>query len=209
LRIYCFATLLCGPALLAQFNPGSLEASLSALNCHTVLLAPKETVVDPIHWSPDSKSLAFKLNGTWLRCDLDQLQLKRYKWRNNQDVAGPRVQAIYPPMAAAELKEWASCSQEESRGVKVLGGPALQLLQQDGGSVTFRITFQDGKVTDLWTTNQEDCQALCLSPDQKWVAFLCSTHGVAVMKVPFAPAPLVNRGLAPVPAAPPKAKQVP
>jgi hypothetical protein len=172
-------------ALLAQYAPGNLETALGEMKCHTVLLAPMQKIVDPPRWSPDSKSIAFKLDGKWVRCDLDKLQVKRFKWRNNQDVAAPQGIPAYAPIPDEVWKAWSFCPEEVSRAVKVLGGPQIDLLADSNGGVSLRFTHQGGQVQETWTTRMEDCQALCLSPDQKWVAFLCGSHGIAVMRVPL------------------------
>jgi hypothetical protein len=86
--------LLLGPMLFAQFTQGSFEKNLAGLNCDTALVLKSGEIRDPICWSPDSKELGVKLQEHWKRLNLDKLVLKRLKWRNNLDIAGPVVAPV-------------------------------------------------------------------------------------------------------------------
>lgn len=179
------------PAVLfAQLGHGSLDTALKALRTDTVLVAPMRKVVDPIHWSPDSKAIGIKLDGKWVRVDLDALQLKRFRWRNDQDIAAPRALPDYPQLAETERIEWPSSEEEGSRGIGFRSGVVIELVDVLPTGVAMRIKMPDGRAIERWRTSLETCEALTPSPDGKWIAFLCERHGVAVMRVPEAPPPV-------------------
>lgn len=189
-------SLLAGTLLCAQFSHGNLEANLVALGCDTVLVAPKQKVVDPIHWSPDSKSIGIKIGGKWVRVDLDKLMLKRFKWRNNQDVAAPKGIPDYPELADTERLGWVYGEEEGARAVTFRNGIRVELVEELPTGSAMWITRPGGSSYLRWRTTQEDCQALSPSPDGLWVAYLCEIHGVAVMRVPVPPK--LPKPLAPV-----------
>ena len=59
------------------------------------------------------------------------------------------------------------------------GGTRIELRQQDLGT-QFVITPKGSKSEVLWTTDLENCHGLALSPDDKYVAFVCELNGVIV-----------------------------
>ncbi len=196
MRIVSLVSLLVGTQLCAQFTQGTLEANLVALGCDTVLVAPKQRVVDPIHWSPDSKAIGIKLGAKWVRVDLDRLLLKRLKWRNNQDVAAPSGRSEFPPLADTERLGWVYGEEEGSRSITFWNGVKVELAEVLPKGASLQVTLPDGRTQQRWRTIQEDCQALSPSPNGLWVAYLCGLHGVAVMRVPVPPR--LPKSLAPV-----------
>lgn len=196
MRIVSLVSLLAGTQLCAQFSQGTLEANLIALGCDTVLVAPKQKVVDPIHWSPDSKAIGIKLGGKWVRVDLDKLLLKRFKWRNNKDIAGPSGPVDFPELADTERLGWVYGEEEGSRSITFWNGVKIELAEVLPVGAALHVTLPDGRTQQRWRTIQEDCQGLSPSPNGLWVAYLCGLHGVAVMRVPVPPK--LPKSLAPV-----------
>jgi len=187
MRIPTLLLPLTGALLCAQFSHGTLEANLAALGCDTVLVAPKQRVVDPIHWSPDSKAIGVKIDGKWVRIDLDRLLLKRLKWRDNQDVAAPTGKPEFAPLAEPERVSWIAADEEGARSVTFFNGVKVELAEVLPVGAALQLTYPDGQTRVRWRTTQEDCTALTPSPNGLWVAYLCGIHGVAVMRVPVPP----------------------
>lgn len=196
MRNMSLVSLLAGTLLCAQLSHGTLEANLVALGCDTVLVAPKQKVVDPIHWSPDSKAIGIKLADKWVRVDLDQLVLKRLKWRDNQDVAAPTGRPVFLPLAETDRLGWVYGEEEGSRSITFWNGVKVELAEVLPKGAALQVTLPDGRTQQRWRTIQEDCQALSPSPNGLWVAYLCGVHGVAVMRVPVPPK--LPKSLAPV-----------
>jgi hypothetical protein len=175
----------CGAAaLFAQFSAGSFEKNLEALKCDTAVIVKSAEIRDPIHWSPDGKSLGVKVRGRWVRIDLDTVVFKRLKWRNDLDIAGPVREPLMLPLEDRERKSWISADEEHARKIVTNRGIRIDFPYEDDGAVALRVSFPNGGSRILWTTRIEDCQGLVLSPDHRFVAYIAGLQGVIVMKVP-------------------------
>lgn len=176
--------LLSAPALLAQFSQGSFEKNLQALKCDTAFIVKSPTIRDPIHWSPDGKEIGIKLEGRWVSIALDSLVLKRYKWRDNLDIAGPIGLPELKPLDSRQRAGWISAEEEHSRKIRTNTGTRIEFAYVEDGAVALRVSWPDGMARDLWRTKIEDCGGLVLSPDHRWVAYIAGINGIIVMKVP-------------------------
>lgn len=181
---HAILALLCAPALLAQFSQGSFEKNLEALKCDSAFIVKSSEIRHPIHWSPDGRELGIKVDGRWVRIALDTLVLKRYKWRDNQDIAGPVGLPDGKPLGDRERAAWVSAEEEHSRKIRTNTGVRIEFAPLEDGALALRVSWPDGMARDLWRTRIEDCQGLVLSPDHRWVAYIGSLNGVIVMKVP-------------------------
>lgn len=184
MRLRTSLALLAGPVLMAQLTHGSFEKNLEALKCHSVLLFKSEEIRDPIHWSLDGKAIGVKVAGRWVRIDLDGLILKRFKWRNDLDIAAPTTLPVMKDLPDDVRKSWLPAIEDDSRRVRTRTGTILELEPLDKGGVSFRITPSDGRTREIWRTSIEDCQGFVLSPDHRWVAYICGKHGVVLTKLP-------------------------
>lgn len=184
MRWISLSAMLMAPMVMAQFNAVNLEQNLKAIECDSVLVVKSDAIRDPIHWSPDSKSIGVKLDGAWVAIELDSLMLKRFKWRNHQNIAMVTSKKAPSPLSPWAVANWTSAVEEQSRRVRTLSGTVIEFVFLDDGSLSLRVTQGLGPSREIWQTRGEDCQGLVLSPDQRWVAFICGLHGAVVMKVP-------------------------
>lgn len=176
--------LLCTPGLFAQLSQGSFEKNLAALNCDTAFIVKSPAIRHPIHWSPDGKELGVKVDGRWVRIALDALVLKRYKWRDNQDIAGPIGLPELKPLDDRTRAGWFSAEEEHSKKIRCNNGVRIEFTYAEDAALALRVSWPDGMARDLWRTKLEDCGGLVLSPDHRWVAYIGSVSGVIVLKVP-------------------------
>lgn len=184
MRVLALSALLFAPTAMAQFTGANLEQNLRAIDCDTVVVVKSNAIRDPIHWSPDSKSIGVKVEGNWVSINLDKLMLKRFKWRNELNVATPAGKPEYVPLPSQVRATWKSATEEESTKLRNNMGTIIEFAQLKEGGVALLVTPLNGTRKEIWRTNLEDCQGLVLSPDHHWVAFICGVHGAVVMKVP-------------------------
>jgi hypothetical protein len=184
MRRMSLSALLLGPVAMAQFTHGNFEANLQALKCDTALILRSKTIRDPIGWTPDGKSLVVKVDGVYQRIDLDSLVLKRFKWRNDLDIAGPIAKPVMLPLAEDQRRSCLYAVEENERELVTRRGVKITFEELLEGGVALQITPKGGTPREVWRTSIEDCQGLAPSPDHRWVAFICSLHGVVVMKLP-------------------------
>ncbi len=61
--------------------------------------------------------------------------------------------------------------------MRTKGGTSVEL-HQEGMSTAFVITRTGAEPETLWTSGFENCHSLTLSPDERYVAFICEMNGV-------------------------------
>lgn len=196
MRAISLSALLLGPAAMAQLSHGGFEANLQALKCDTALVLRSNAIRDPIGWTLDGKSLVVKVDGIYQRIDLDSLVLKRFKWRNELDIAGTVTKPLMTPATEEQRKTAIYAVEDNSRLLTTRRGVRIALEELMEGGVALKVTPKGGTEREIWRTSLEDCQGLAPSPNHRWVAFICGRHGVVVMKLPEA-LPAAAKGAAP------------
>lgn len=170
-------------AAFAQVTGLSFEQTMANLQCDTALIFRSNAVeVRPV-WSPEGKAVAVRANGEWWVAELDKLPLKKMAWRGGLPLAVPTRLPDKGAISEATALNWAARNPEDGRQVKTKSGTIITLEEATKG-VSLRVHVPGGQPRVLWKTEAEDCHSLVLSPDQKWVAFVCEWNGVVVMKVP-------------------------
>lgn len=184
MRALSLSALLLGSVAFAQLSHGSFEANLKALKCDTALILKSNAIRDPIGWTLDGKSVVVKVDGIYQRIDLDGLVLKRFKWRNDLDIAGTVTKPLMTPLTEAQRKTAIYAVEDDARLLVTRRGVRIALEELMEGGVALKVTPKGGAEREIWRTSLEDCQGLVPSPNHQWVAFICGRHGVVVMKVP-------------------------
>jgi len=146
-----------------------------------------DAIRDPIHWSPDSKSVGVKVRGEWVGINLDSLMLKRFKWRDNRNVATAVGTPNYTPLTKKVRDEWAAAVEEESTLVRTAAGTTVEFIPlggAEGKGVILVVARADDNSQEIWRTRTKGCKGLMLSPNQRWVTFICRINGAVVMTLP-------------------------
>jgi len=129
-------------------------------------------------WSPDGKSLAANVDEKWVRIEIDGLKLERADWRGGKPVGLVHTR-VDSPVDEPTVREWEQRARFDPRQIKTRSGTLIELRQGDLGT-TFAIKRSGSKEEALWTTSMENCYGLALSPDDRYVAFVCEQTGVVV-----------------------------
>jgi tRNA(Arg) A34 adenosine deaminase TadA len=85
-------------------------------------------------------------------------------------------------MTDKEVKDFKKVSKFQPREVTTSDGTKVEL-KMDGFSVSLVVTLKGQDSETLWTTGGENCHSLIISPDEKYVAYLCEMSGILVMKI--------------------------
>lgn len=158
----------------------SLENELKRLGTDTALLVPSQAVDEFPVWSPDGSRLAANLAGVWYTVNVDHLALAGATWRGDLliGVLASNESVAEAPEAAA----WKDAANMAPRAIKTGGGTKLEL-RQEGMSTTFVLEAPASEPQALWRSDFENCHSLSVSPDEKFVAFICELNGVIVFRV--------------------------
>ena len=160
---------------------GSLDTELNRLNAETVLIIQSQAIDEYPLWSDSSDYIGCNIMGKWHKIRLTDIQLQEAIWKN-QKIGVLTTQDALSEMTAKEVKEFKKVSKFQPREVTTSDGTKIEL-KMDGMSVSLIITKkgQDSKI--LWTSGGENCHSLTVSPDEKYVAYLCEMNGLLVMKI--------------------------
>jgi hypothetical protein len=182
-----FQCLLAGWALLvtvssARVLPGaSLEEELERLGLRDVLLLPSQEIDESPVWSPDGRSVAVNLAGTWKRVSLSPIRLERAQWHGGEAIAVVES-AVSSPVQESDVHEWQARGKGDPRRIVTSSGVSIELLPVDLGT-RFLVSLAGQNPKVLWTTSLENCHSLALSPNERLVAFICELNGLLVTRL--------------------------
>jgi hypothetical protein len=155
-----------------------LAAEMAKLNVHTALLFPSQAADEWPLWSADSQYLAANIEGKWLKLDMRTVHLKEAKWHEQRIAVID--QPTFTDVESAQVVEWQKGAREQDSVVSK-SGIRVELPQRE---LSRSLVLSKGKVRKtLWRTALENCGALSLSPDGRYVAFLCEMNGVFVTDI--------------------------
>lgn len=176
ISLVVFASLSC-----AQSKPATLTTEMDRLKVHTVLLIPSSAIDEHPVWSPDGRYLVANVMGTWHSLDTSEVQLEPATWREQSIgvlAAKPNIEEIQ----AAKAEQWSKASVHGIREVTTRSGVKISLNQHEL-STRFVVQKKGEAPRTLWRSTFENCHSLALSPDQRFIAFICEQNGVVVSYV--------------------------
>src|SRR5690606_23738368 len=119
--------------------------------------------------------------GKWYKFRLTNIELAEAMWRG-QVIGVLITEDAYSEMTDTEQMEFERVSKFNPREVTTKKGAKIEL-KQIGMSVSLIVTEKGETSKTLWTSSGENCHSLVLSPDEKYLAYLCETNGLLVMKL--------------------------
>ena len=179
------ASLLCLVALGRQTSPSThdprekdpLGVAMRKLGVHTMLLLESQAVDEMPLWSPDSRFVAVDVGGKWYKFDTWAITaLGAAKWHGQE--IGAVKDEVRSNATAAQVKKWKGKSQNNPREVVSKSGIKVQLTQHQEDLSTSFVLSRQSRTRTLWATGFEACHSLVLSPNEKYVAFICELNGV-------------------------------
>ena len=168
-------------AVFNQSQPASLQTQLEKLKAHTALILPSSAIDERPHWSPDGKYLAVNVMGKWHRIELPGVRLEEGKWHEMM-IGVNSNRASLSDQEAGDLKKWDGKFRHHASKVQSSDGDIFEF-DRKGLSTRFVVTPAKAKAMQIWASELENCGELALSPDEKWIAFLCETNGMFVASV--------------------------
>ena len=164
------------PCLLAASHAG-LAAELHRLGVQTALVLPSSAIDDFPKWSPDSRYVAANVMGVWNKVDLVAITLVPGTLHEQKIGVVEKKEAI-TALDLSLVESWPP--KEEPQSAAEAGGVRVEFKYNDL-STSLVVTHSGRAPRVVWTTGLEECGAPAVSPNGRFVAFLCVTNGLLVM----------------------------
>jgi hypothetical protein len=86
-------------------------------------------------------------------------------------------------MTDNEYKDFQKVSKFNPREIKTKSGTRIELKETGNMSISLIVTKKGEKAKTIWTSGGENCHSLVVSPDEKYIAYLCEMNGLLVMEL--------------------------
>jgi len=149
----------------------SLNSEMTRLKTETALIVQSQAIDEYPLWSPNSDFVACNIEGKWYKFRLTNIHLADAEW-HGQTIGILTTQDAYSELTTKEQTKFEKVSKLNTREVKTTDGTKIEL-KTDEMAVSFIVTKKGEKAKKLWTSSGENCHSLILSPDEKYVAYLC------------------------------------
>jgi len=159
----------------------NLASEMDRLKVETVLIVNSQAIDEYPLWSPNSNSIACNIQGKWYKFRLTNIELGDAQWRG-QTIGVISTKKAYSELTDKEQKEFEAVSKFNAREVTTKDKTKIEL-RANGMSISLILTKDGGSEKILWTSGGENCHSLILSPNEKYVAYLCELNGLLVMKI--------------------------
>lgn len=151
------------------------------LGVDQVLIINSEAIDEYPLWASDSKSIAVNIMGRWRKFNLNKINLLEGKW-GKKKVGVAANEEVMSDLTDKELTQFNKFSKNGGRKITTSSGEKVEL-NLNGFSSSLVITKNNTQPTVLWSSAIENCHSLSLSPNQKYVAYICELSGVFLMKI--------------------------
>lgn len=165
-----------------QETTRSLNSEMTRLKTETVLIAQSQAIDEYPLWSPNSDYIACNIEEKWYKFRLTDIDLVEAKWRG-QTIGIITTKDAYTLLTENEQKQFDKVSKFNPREVSTKNETKIELRETGDISVSLIVTKKGEKQKILWTSGGENCHSLVLSPNEKYVAYLCELNGLLIMKL--------------------------
>jgi Tol biopolymer transport system component len=132
-------------------------------------------------WSPNSDYIACNIDEQWYKFRLTNIEFAEAQWHKKK-IGTLATKEAYSKMTETEQSEFEKVSKLSPREVVTKDKTKIEL-KTTGMSVSLIVTKKGGQSRTLWTSNGENCHSLVLSPDEKYVAYLCEMNGLFIISL--------------------------
>ncbi|MFP5260416.1 MAG: hypothetical protein ACLGJB_00770 [Blastocatellia bacterium] len=160
----------------------SLAEEMNRLHTNTALILPSDAVDEHPLWAPSSNYIAVNVMDKWYKVNLLQISLKASPWRGKQRIGVITSKSSVSEATDQEVEQWAKVSKFNERALTTKAGTRIELRETDLGT-TLTIRKRNQRAEKIWTSDVENCHSLVLSAGEEFVAFICESNGVVVMRL--------------------------
>lgn len=158
-----------------------LEFELNRLKTKTVLVLQSQAIDEFPIWSENSDYIGCNIMGEWYKIRLTDIQLDSAIWRDEK-IGILTTEGAGSKMKKKEVIQFKKHSNFKPREIITSNGTKIEL-KLNGFAVSLITTKSGEEPKTLWTSGGENCYSLSLSPDEKYVAYLCELNGLFIMKI--------------------------
>ncbi len=157
-----------------------ITEQLAEIGAKTALIVQSQAIDEHPIWSPDGEILGVNVMGTWWGLHVNDIELQPATW-HQQTIAmwagGPEAIELTDQQVASFRHPVTPSARE----VTTKTGSTVAL-KPKGLGVEFSVSGNDGR--DVWWTSElSTCFALTLSPNEKYVAYICPSNGLFIAKI--------------------------
>ena len=181
-RIYIILLTILTISVYGQDATRSLNSEMTRLKTETVLIVQSQAIDGYPLWSPNSDFIACNIEEKWYKFRLTDIDLAEAKWRG-QAIGVITTKDAYTLLTDNEQEQFDKVSKFNPREVTTKNETKIELRETGDMSVSLIVTKKGEKQKILWTSGGENCHSLVLSPDEKYVAYLCELNGLVIMKL--------------------------
>ena len=160
---------------------GTLNEQLLLLETKTALVAHSQQIDDVPLWSPNSDAVGYFIGDKWYKVSLTHIHLEKAV-KSGLVIGAITTDSLAKEMTEKEVLSFKEVSETKPREVITSDGKRIQLKMYDL-RVSLIVIDKDGSSEKIFTTGGENCHSLTLSPDEKYVSYLCELTGLFVMKI--------------------------
>ena len=158
----------------------NLFYELQKLSLSTVLVINSGSIDEYPVWSPEMDFIAVNLEGKWFKIELTNIDLIEGEWHG--DRIGVIKKTNIRDLNESDLRLWRRKKNYNTRKVKTTAGDEIELKLTDfSTSLIMKIGSSFPKT--LWTTGMENCHSLSVSPDEKFIAYICELNGLFITRI--------------------------
>ena len=179
--LFIILFLLMQTSLFAQDSIRSLESEMQRLKVETALIINSQAIDEYPLWSPNSDYIACNVEGKWIKVRLTNIFLAEAKWRE-QKIGYLNPSDAISELSSEEKEEFEKVSIFNPRKVITKDSTIVEL-KTNGMAVSLIVTKKGEKPKVFWTSGGENCHSLVLSPDERFVAYLCELNGLLIMRL--------------------------
>ncbi len=165
-----------------QDSTKTLNSEMIRLKTETVLIVQSQAIDEYPLWSPKSDFVACNIEGNWYKFRLTNIELADAVWRG-QTIGVLTTRDAQTSLTENERVQFDKVSKFNPREVTAKNGTKIELKETGNMTVSLIVTKKGEQPKILWTSGGENCHSLVLSPDEKYVAYLCEMNGLLVMKL--------------------------
>ena len=179
--IFFFTICVCCIKFNNQSSVKNLSTSMQELNIDTALIIDSEAIDDYPLWSTDSKFIAANIEGIWHKYRLTNIKLEKADW-HNIEIGIMTTKNSDSLLTAIEQEKFNITLKYDVRKILTSTGDKIEL-KLGGFSTSLILTKNGQNAKVIWKSSLENCHSLSLSPDEKFIAYLCELNGLFIMKI--------------------------
>jgi len=161
----------------------SLASEMKRLSVRSALIVASPSVDEPpLVWPPDGRHVAFRSDGRWHWVALAPVTLVAATGMGSEPIGRAEPKPATPSVSESVVKEWERQGAFGNQKATGRDGTTAELKMTESGTALV-VTRPNSPPETVWSSKIESCHSPSLSPDQRWVAYICEQEGLIVTEL--------------------------